>query len=454
MTADFLPQDLIRRKRDGLALRPAEIAFLVRGMADQTLSEGQLAAFAMAVYFRGLTPDERIALTQAMTRSGTVLDWADAGLAGPVLDKHSTGGVGDKVSLILAPLVAACGGYVPMVAGRGLGHTGGTADKLASIPGYDIAPALQRFRRVVQTVGCAIIGQTAELAPADRRFYAVRDVTATVEALDLIVASILAKKLAEGLHGLVLDVKTGSGAFMTTLDQARALAQSLVAVARGAGLPATALITDMDQVLGHTAGNALEVREAIEYLKGLNRDPRLHELVLALGSELLRLGGLAAEAASARRQLQAALDDGRAAERFAAMVRALGGPAELLDRPERFLPQAPVVAVAPPRRSGTVVRMETRALGLAVVALGGGRRQTSDPIDPAVGLSDLCPIGAWVDAQRPLARVHARREDEAQAAVAALQAAVTVGDAAPPLRPLIHERWDGPDGTERSGWEE
>jgi len=266
-----------------------------------------------------------------------------------------------------------------------------------------------------------------------------------VEALDLIVASILSKKLAEGLQGLVLDVKTGSGAFMTTLDRARTLAHDLVTVARGAGLRTTALITDMDQALGRTAGNALEVREAIEYLKGLNRDPRLHELVLALGSELLRLGGLAAEAASARRQLQAALDDGRAAERFAAMVRALDGPAELLDRPERFLPQAPVIAAAPPRRSGTVVRMETRALGLAVVALGGGRRQTSDSIDPAVGLSELCPIGAWVDAQRPLARVHARREDQAQAAVAALQAAVTVGDAAPPLRALIHERWDGLD---------
>lgn len=445
MTADFLPQDLIRRKRDGLALSPAELAFLVQGMVDQTLSEGQLAAFAMAVYFRGLTPDERIALTQAMTRSGTVLDWADAGLDGPVLDKHSTGGVGDKVSLILAPLIAACGGYVPMVAGRGLGHTGGTADKLASIPGYATTPDLPRFRRVVQTVGCAIIGPTAELAPADRRFYAVRDVTATVEALDLIVASILSKKLAEGLHGLVLDVKTGSGAFVTTLDQARALARSLVTVARGAGLPATALITDMDQALGHTAGNALEVREAIDYLQGSNRDPRLHQLVLALGSELLRLGGLAADTASARRQLQTALDDGRAAERCAAMVRALGGPAGLLDRPERFLPQAPVVAAALPHRSGTVQRMDARALGMAVVSLGGGRRRTGDPIDYAVGLSELCPVGAWVDAQRPLARVHARRADQAQAAIAALRAAVTVGDEAPPPRPLLHERWGGPD---------
>ena len=445
MTAEFLPQDLIRRKRDGAVLSPAELTFLVQGMADQTLSEGQIAAFAMAVYFRGLTPDERLALTQAMTRSGTVLDWADAGLAGPVLDKHSTGGVGDKVSLILAPLIAACGGYVPMVAGRGLGHTGGTADKLASIPGYAIAPDLQRFRQVVRTVGCAIIGPTAELAPADRRFYAVRDVTATVEALDLIVASILAKKLAEGLHGLVLDVKTGSGAFMTTLDQARALAHRLVEVARGAGLPATALITDMDQPLGRTAGNALEVREAIDYLKGSNRDPRLHQLVLALGSELLCLGGLALDAAPARSYLQAALDDGRAAERFAAMVRALGGPAELLDQPERFLPQAPVVAAALPCRSGTVQRMDTRALGMAVVGLGGGRRRTSDPIDHAVGLSDLCPVGAWVDRQRPLALVYARRADQAQAAVAALQAAVTVGDAAPPPHPLLHEKLGGSD---------
>jgi thymidine phosphorylase len=445
MTAAFLPQDLIRRKRDGLALSSAEIDFLVRGMVDQTLGEGQLAAFAMAVYFRGLNPDERIALTQAMTRSGTVLDWADLELAGPVLDKHSTGGVGDKVSLILAPLVAACGGYVPMVAGRGLGHTGGTVDKLASIPGYDPAPALPRFRQVIQTVGCAIIGQTAELAPADRRFYAVRDVTATVESLDLIVVSILSKKLAEGLQGLVLDVKTGSGAFMTTLDQARALARSLVTVASGAGLPTTALITDMDQALGHTAGNALEVREAIEYLNESNRDPRLHELVLALGSAMLRLGGLAAETTQARTQLRAALDDGRAAERFAAMVRALGGPADLLDQPERLLPQAPVVAAALPRRDGTVLRMDTRALGMAVVGLGGGRRRTGDPIDPAVGLSDLCPVGEWVDRQRPLALVHARREDQAKAAVATLQAVIAVGDAAPPPRPLIHETWGGSD---------
>jgi thymidine phosphorylase len=445
MTATVLPQDLIRRKRDGGALSPAEIAFLARGMADQTLSEGQLAAFAMAVYFRGLTPDERIALTQALTRSGTVLDWTDAGLAGPVLDKHSTGGVGDKISLILAPLVAACGGYVPMVAGRGLGHTGGTVDKLASIPGYDTAPDLPRFRQVVQTVGCAIIGQTAELAPADRRFYAVRDVTATVEALDLIVASILSKKLAEGLHGLVLDVKTGSGAFMTTLDQARTLAQSLVEVARGAGLPATALITDMDQALGRTAGNALEVREAIAYLRGSHRDPRLHALVLALGSEMLLLGGLASDTASARRQLQTALDDGRAAERCAAMVRALGGPAELLDHPERFLPPAPVIAAALPRRSGYVLRMETRSLGLTIVALGGGRRRTGDPIDYAVGLSELCPVGEWVDTQRSLALVHARRKDQARAAIAALQAAIAVGNEAPPPRPLIHERWGGPD---------
>jgi thymidine phosphorylase len=442
MTAAFSPQDLIRRKRDGLALSPAEIAALVQGMVDQTVSEGQLAAFAMAVYFRGLNPEERIALTQAMRRSGTVLDWTDAGLAGPVLDKHSTGGVGDKVSLILAPLVAACGGYVPMVAGRGLGHTGGTVDKLASIPGYDTAPDLPRFRRVVRTVGCAIIGQTADLAPADRRFYAVRDVTATVESLDLIVASILSKKLAEGLDGLVLDVKTGSGAFMTTLDQARELARGLVEVARGAGLPATALMTDMDQALGHAAGNALEVAEAIAYLRGSRRDPRLHEVVLALGSELLQLGGLVADATSARSRLQAALDGGQAAERCAAMVQALGGPAELLDAPERFLPRAPVVEAAWPPRAGYVVRMDTRALGLAVVGLGGGHRLVSDPIDYAVGLSDLCPVGEWVDRRRPLAWIHARSEDQAQVASAALQAAIAVGDEAPPPRPLIHEKMD------------
>ncbi len=438
MTVPLLPQEIIRHKRDGHVLRPAELDFMAQGMADGSVGEAQLAAFAMAVYFQGLNLDERIVLTQAMTRTGAVLDWSDLALPGPVLDKHSTGGVGDKVSLILAPLAAACGAYVPMISGRGLGHTGGTLDKLASIPGYDTAPPLERFRRVVRQAGCAVIGQTVDLAPADRRLYAVRDVTATVESIGLITASILSKKLAEGLQGLVMDVKTGSGAFLTTLDEARALAESLVTVAWGAGLPTTALLTDMDQVLGRSAGNALEVTEAVAYLNGAERDLRLHELVLALGAEMLLLGGLATDAEGAREQLQTALDSGQAAERFAHMVQLLGGPADLLTCPARRLPAAPVIKAVLPLVDGVVGCMDTRAIGLAIVGLGGGRRQPGDHIDYAVGLSRVCQLGERVDGQQPLALVHARTEEQAAAAARILQQAVTVAETAPPAAPIVH----------------
>ena len=413
----------------------------MRGMVDGSVGEGQIAAFAMAVYFQGLNPAERIALTQAMTHSGAVLDWSDLALDGPLLDKHSTGGVGDKVSLILAPLVAACGGYVPMISGRGLGHTGGTLDKLDSIPGYNSTPDIALFRRVVKESGCAIIGQTADLAPADRRFYAVRDVTATVESIGLITASILSKKLAEGLQGLVMDIKTGSGAFLSTLDQARALAESLVTVARGAGLPTTALLTDMNQVLGRSAGNALEVAEAVAFLNGTARAPRLHELMLALGSEMLLLGGLASTPEQAHSQLQRALDSGQAAERFARMVHALGGPADLLQQPNRYLPQAAVIKAVSPRVDGFVHQMDTRALGLAIIQLGGGRRQPSDTIDHAVGLSQVAQIGEWVDAQRPLALVHAVDETQADNAVAAAQEAILLTANPPPAGPVIYEKY-------------
>ena len=300
----FLPQEIIRRKRDGGALGDDEIAFFVRGLTDGSIAEGQVAAFAMAVFFRGMAMGERVALTRAMAQSGRTLDWSGADLPGPVLDKHSTGGVGDKVSLMLAPLLAACGAAVPMISGRGLGHTGGTLDKLDSIPGYRTAPDLALFRKVVAEAGCAIIGQTADLAPADRRLYAIRDVTATVELIPLITASILSKKLAAGLQGLVMDVKFGSGAFMAEPERARELAESIAAVATGAGLPTTALLTDMNQVLGRTAGHALEVREAIDWLTGKARDRRLDEVTLALGAELLLLGRLAARSASeAQRKL-------------------------------------------------------------------------------------------------------------------------------------------------------
>ncbi len=435
----MLPQEIIRRKRDGQTLSDAEIGFLVRGLTDETIGEGQIAAFAMAVFFRGLSMAERVALTRAMTDSGTVLEWS---LPGPVLDKHSTGGVGDKVSLMLAPLIAACGGFVPMISGRGLGHTGGTLDKLDSIPGYTTAPDVARFRRVVRQAGCAIIGQTAELAPADRRLYAIRDVTATVESVPLITASILSKKLAAGLGALVMDVKTGSGAFAAAPAMAAELAESIVTVAVGAGLKTTALITDMDQVLGDSVGNALEVAEAAAYLTGARREARLHALVLALAAEMLVLGGLAEDAAEGRRKAGAALDSGGAAEAFERMVAGLGGPADFLAVPDKHLPAAPVVRPCPPPTAGVLTAMDTRRVGLAVIALGGGRRRAADRIDHAVGLTQVRGPGDPVGPDTPLALIHAADEAAAEAAMAELKAAVTVGETAPEAKPVVIERID------------
>ncbi len=439
----MLPQEIIRRKRDGGELSAAEIEYFVRGLGDGSISEGQVAAFAMAVFFRGMAMDERVALTQAMAGSGRIIDWSDAGLSGPALDKHSTGGVGDKVSLMLAPLVAACGGAVPMISGRGLGHTGGTLDKLDSIPGYRTAPDLQLFREVVAAAGCAIIGQTADLAPADRRLYAVRDVTATVESIPLITASILSKKLAAGLRGLVMDVKFGSGAFMVEAERAGELAHSIATVAANAGLPTTALLTDMNQVLGRTAGNALEVREAIDWLTGRARDPRLDEITLALGAEMLLLGRLAADGEDACRRLVAARDGGAAAERFQRMVAALGGPADLIDRPDKHLPRAPVQRPVLSDRPGVIARMDVRAVGLAVLALGGGRSRVEDAIDYGVGITDIVGIGERTERDRPLAVIHARSDAEAARAAATLVDAVAVGDAAVTPGPLLGRRIAG-----------
>jgi thymidine phosphorylase len=404
----------------------------VRGITDGGLSDAQVGAMAMAFFLRGLAGDERVALTEAMTRSGTVLEWD---LDRPVLDKHSTGGVGDKVSLMLAPIVAACGGAVPMISGRGLGHTGGTLDKLDSVPGYETTPSLDVLRRVVAAEGCAIVGQTADLAPADRRLYGVRDATGTVESIPLIVASILSKKLAAGLDALVMDVKHGSGAFMATREDASALAEALVEVAGGAGLPTVALLTDMNEVLGTTAGNALEVREAIDYLEGVAREPRLHEVTLALAGALLAQGGLAADAEAGREAASRALDSGAAAERWAAMIRALGGPA---DDVRATLAVAPVVRPVFASRAGVVTAVDCRAIGLVVTGLGGNRRREDDAVDPAVGLSEIAPVGAPVDARESfLAVVHARSESSWEEAADALRAAVSVGDSAPPARPVV-----------------
>jgi thymidine phosphorylase len=436
----MLPQEIIRAKRDGRELTTEQIDDFVAGLTSGDVADAQAAAFAMAVYFRGMTTDEAVALTRAMTRSGAQLSWA---LDGPVLDKHSTGGVGDTVSLMLAPLVAACGGYVPMISGRGLGHTGGTYDKFESIPGYRATPSLAEFRRVVGRVGCAVIGQTAELAPADKRLYAIRDVTSTVESIPLITASILSKKLAAGLDGLAMDVKFGNGAFMVKRADAHRLAASIVGVANGAGVRTAALLTDMDQPLASAAGNALEMAYAIDYLTGVRREPRLHEAVLALGAEMLVLGRLARTPVAARKRLEQALADGSAAERFARMVKALGGPGDLLARPWKHLERASLEVPVPALRSGTVGRIDTRQVGLAVVVLGGGRTRPTDPVDHAVGLTDLVAVGTPVTAGDPLARVHARSEAAAAQAVAMVQAAYRVGGRAPAVGPVVAERVAG-----------
>jgi thymidine phosphorylase len=425
----MLVAELIRRKRDGGELSAEEIGELVAGIADGSVTDAQVGALAMAIVWRGMTVGERVALTGAMTRSGDVLSWEGAGVNGPVLDKHSTGGVGDKVSLLLAPIIAACGASVPMISGRGLGHTGGTLDKLEAIPGYDVAPDPDRLRAAVARVGCAIVGQTARLAPADRRLYAIRDATATVESIPLIVGSILSKKLAAGLDALVMDVKVGSGAFLPDVASARELARAIVDVAAGNGLPAAALLTDMDQVLGRSAGNAVEVRESIDHLTGAARDERLVEVTLALSAELLVLGAVFEDAASARAAAARALDDGSAAERFAAMVAELGGPADLVEKVDERLPVAPVLRAIEPAKAGRVATINVRDVGIAVVGLGGGRARETDPVDHSVGFTEVAGLGERVGpGERPLAVVHARDEASAARAGDELRRAFTVGD--------------------------
>jgi thymidine phosphorylase len=421
----FLPQEVIVKKRNGDTLTPDEIAAFIAGFAQGTVSHAQAAAFAMAVYFQDMSMPERVALTLAMRDSGTVLDWSD--LDGPVADKHSTGGVGDNVSLMLAPILAAIGIYVPMISGRGLGHTGGTLDKFDAIPGYTTSPDNDLFRKVVKSAGCAIIGQTSDLAPADKTLYAIRDVTGTVESIPLITASILSKKLAAGLGALILDVKTGSGAFMPTLEKSRDLAQSLVSVANGAGLKTSALITDMNEPLASAAGNGLEVRNAVDFLSGKHQDARLREVTLALSAELALMTGKAKDAVSARALVDEALDTGRAAERFTRMVAELGGPANFIERMDTHLQAAPIVRDVFAESEGQIAEIDTRGVGMAVVALGGGRTTPSDLIDYSVGFDRLAKLGAHVDPATPIARIHARDESSAANATARLKAAYTIG---------------------------
>ena len=437
----MLPQEIIRTKRDGGKLTRGEVKDFIRGLTDGAISEGQVAAFAMAVYFRGMSAEEAVGLTLAMRDSGTVLQWD---LPGPVVDKHSTGGIGDNVSLMLAPMLAACGCYVPMISGRGLGHTGGTLDKLDSVPGYATQPDLALFRKAVKETGAAIIGQTADLAPADKRLYGIRDVTATVESVPLITASILSKKLAAGLQYLVLDVKTGSGAFMAKRQDAVTLAKSLVSVANGAGLKTSALITDMDEPLASAAGNAVEVKNAVDYLTGSHRDARLHAVTVALGAELLVLAKIAKDAKAARAMLEKTLTSGAAAERFQRMVSVLGGPKDFVEKADTHLPKAPIIRPVLAKKAGKIAAIETRALGLAVIELGGGRRVASDRIDPAVGLTGLAGKGKALAKGEPLAMIHARDEASFERAAAIVQKAYSLG-AAPRKTPAVIERI-GPTG--------
>lgn len=427
---------ILAKLRHDEPLAADELTWIAAGLADGRLSDAQAGAFAMGVCRNGLDEVGRVALTRAMCASGHVLTWD---LDKPVLDKHSTGGVGDCVSLVLAPALAACGAYVPMISGRGLGHTGGTLDKLEAIPGVGVMLDEARLRAVVAQVGCAIVGATGDIAPADKRLYAVRDVTATVDSLDLITASILSKKLAAGLEGLVLDVKVGSGAFMKDIGAARDLAQALVGTANAAGCPTRALISDMSQPLVPSLGNALEVAEVMRVLGGESQGP-MAKLSAALGGVLLAGAGLAKDADDGAAKIMAAIADGRAAERFGAMIAALGGPVHFVESWRRFLPEATVMREVTAPEGGIVQSIDGEALGLAVVALGGGRVVESDPVDPAVGLSDVIRLGTRVEKGQALAVVHASRPMQADRAVAAVRAAITLGDAATSTPELIVER--------------
>ena len=429
--------NVIRKKRDGGALDADEIRFFVDGLADESIPAEQVSALAMAIFLNGMSFEEAASLTLGMANSGTVLDWDADALGGPVVDKHSTGGVGDKVSFLLAPIMAACGSYVPMISGRGLGHTGGTTDKAEAIPGYRATPDLETFRKVVEQTGCAIIGQTPDLAPADRRFYAIRDVTGTVESIPLITASILSKKIAAGLHGLVMDVKVGNGAFMESADDARALAQSIIRTAGEAGLKTHAVMTDMNEVLGTTAGNALEIRESIRYLRNEVRESRLDDVTLTLCAEMLVLAGQESDRDVARTRCDEAVSSGRAAEAFTNMVRALGGPADIIDNYDTLLRRAPVER--PVHARGVVAAVDTRAIGNAIIELGGGRKQVGESLDLSVGFSDIARKGTELDTDTPLAVVHAASEADAEVAERNLLAAVTLADAAPPELPVILE---------------
>lgn len=432
----MLPQEIIRKKRNRQILTTDEINEFIKGVTDGSIVDAQAAALTMAIFLNGMSKEETAALTLAMRDSGDVLEWSE--FDAPIVDKHSSGGVGDKVSLMLAPMIAACGACVPMISGRGLGHTGGTLDKFDSIPGYQTAPSNELFRKTVQKVGCAIIGQTGNLAPADKKIYAIRDVCGTVESVDLITASILSKKLAAGLDCLVMDLKCGNGAFMDSLERAEELASSIVRVANAAGTKTKAVITDMNQVLGYNVGNALEVAEAVSYLKGENIDPRMHEITLELCGELLVMAQLASSLDEAKAALQKALDSGAALGKFAQMVAALGGPKDFCDNPWKYLPKAKIIRPVFAEKEGYVRSMDTRGIGLSIIEMKGGRTTPEQKLDYATGYSEFCQNGEYADNQKPLAIIHAQTESQYEHAAEQLRRLILIDDKKPaPARRII-----------------
>ena len=433
----LLPQEIIRQKRNGLALSTEQIKAFVNGLTTGEFNDAQVGSMAMAIFQQGMNTDEIVQLTKSMMHSGKVLQWPN--IDGPIVDKHSTGGVGDKVSFMLAAIVASCGAYVPMISGRGLGHTGGTSDKLEAIAGFNIHPSIEEFQSIVKDLGVAIISQTNDLAPADKRLYGIRDVTATVESIPLITASILSKKLASGLDALVMDVKVGNGAMMQNMDDAIALATSIVNVANGAGVKTEAVITDMNQVLGTSAGNAIEMIETVDYLTGKYREPRLHEVVVALAIPMLINTGIAQDKASAMEKIDHVLASGKAAEMFGKMIAKLGGPSDLLENPWNSMNKANVIQDIYAPQSGFISAMQTRDIGMAVVELGGGRTANGQEIDHTVGYDNIVACGKKVNQGDVIARVHASDKEKAELATERYLSALTVTDNEPEATPVVYQ---------------
>lgn len=422
----MLPQEIIRQKRDKHKLTKDEIDFFIKGVTNGSIVDAQAAAMTMAIFLNGMNLEEKTNLTLAMRDSGDVLTWDD--VDAPVVDKHSSGGVGDKVSLMLAPMLAACGVYVPMISGRGLGHTGGTLDKFDSIPNYQTIPTNELFKKTVKSVGCAIIGQTGNLAPADKKIYALRDVCGTVESIELITASILSKKLAAGLDCLVMDLKCGNGAFMDSIDKARELAKSIVGVANSSGCKTKAVLTDMNQVLGTTVGNALEMQEAVDYLMGRKVNERLHKITIELCAELLVISKVSANIDEAKNKLQKVLDNGLALEKFAQMVAMLGGPVDFVENSDKYLPKALIIRPVYAQKDGFITNMDTRGIGLSIIEMKGGRITPEQKLDYATGYTEFCQIGQEVNKDVPLAFVHVQNEEQFYKAERSLRELITVSD--------------------------